>query len=185
MLPDAEQLIRDLVSAYIDHPAQLKIGSQESEDGAIEWAVECGERDQGKMIGYRGCHVRALALIIETMGNANRRTWILNLKDQGAPKRIDSVSRKAARHDPMYHVQLLSRVIAAIGLDKIETEAMPDGISPFGELSFRFYARTSFAEDYILDGENDRGETVRAAIDTLYRAIAKRCGVRYQLTFSR
>ncbi len=181
----AKPMLAELIGAFVDHPDGVKVGVQAADDGACYWAVACSQIDEGKLIGQKGSHVRALTLLVEQIGSANRRPWTFRLVTTNYRRAKETAEpRDVVEHDPRPHRDLLCRLLDALGLKSFSVEVGP-GAGERRSLTFEFIVRSTAADDYLLTAGNDAGETVGQAIDTLLRAIAKRSGVRYSLAFAR
>ena len=59
---DVHLLLTQLLKAIIDHPEDLRIETKEFQ-GRIEWRVRVHIDDQGKVIGKKGAHIKALQFL--------------------------------------------------------------------------------------------------------------------------
>ncbi len=185
------ELLRALVSNYVDRPEELVLNNQESSDGACYFALQGALGDEGKLIGQRGSHVRALTFLIELMGSAQRRPWTFRLVTKGSPqRRVENEPRDVVTHDPRPHRDLLCRILEAIGCSVFGVEVGP-GNGARHSLTFIFTVRIPVSAELEriksaihADGRKDDDLTIANAIETLFRAIAKKSGVRYQIIFT-
>ncbi len=184
-------LLRDLATGFIDKPAELQIASQESRDGAVYFAMKGALDDEPKLIGRAGAHVDALRFIVFKLGRARTRDFSLRLITEGSPRDRRPVEfRDVIEHDPRPARELLFRVIEAL-----EFKTFSVGVSP-GDgartaLTFVFdikvFDGAAVREIVAPDPAAPAGLeslTLLTALGTIFRAVAKKSGVRYQVDVS-
>ena len=188
-----QDLLRDLVSAFVEMPGEIVIAHQTSIDGDCYFAMKGALEDEPILIGTRGSHVNALKLLVEKMGDAEERNFNLRLITEGKPQglrkreKLDVVS-----HDPSEDIKLLCRVLSAVGLDLKSGFAVSvgSGYGPRKSLTFVFEIKVQTDEQYLqltvpsesyINRMTMEEATIIGAIGSLFRAIAMKSGVRYNL----
>lgn len=165
-------LIVDLVGRYVDRPADLRCEFQTTEKGDVYWMMKGHEADEGKLVGIAGCHVKALERLIVRVGAEQRKTYTFRLLTIGEPlRRPKQAPRDVIEYDPRPARDLLCRLLDALAVQRFTVEVGP-GSDPRRSLTFVFTVKTaSYIDAETLD-----------ALGTLYRAIAKRDGIRFQIS---
>jgi predicted RNA-binding protein YlqC (UPF0109 family) len=173
-------LLRDLATAFIDHPEKLDVSFKEF-PGACNWSMRGHADDQPKLVGKRGAHIQALAFIVKALGLTNDSLYKLKLLEPEPDARRDaSPPRLASDYDPRAMRDLLCRVLENLGIGEFKVEAVTSPGMPIAVL-FNIHTRT--AEDYtaLTVAPEVGGLTVVGALGTLFRAHANKVGVRINL----
>jgi predicted RNA-binding protein YlqC (UPF0109 family) len=170
MTTDAQitNLLRDLVSTFVERPEALRVAAQPAADGACYFAMKGALEDESKLVGAGGSHVDALALLVAEFGRA------------------DQPPRDVIDHDPQPARELLCRVLSSLDVGAFAVTVGP-GPGPRNSLTFLFEISLHDAVDYKrltvpVQHVSCENATIVAALGTLFRAIAKKNGVRYNLT---
>ena len=190
---ELKKLITDLVGAYIERPSELQVVEQETADGkAVYWAIRADPYDNGMVIGFGGGHVDALEFLVERMGEAAGKRFTFRAITDEAPGTISRREpRTALEYDPTAVLKLLERLIRAVGVNASCIVGPGNGAEKGERNTLRYLFRivpTTTADSNRLvqvygarDPETDRGPNIIGAIGTLFRAMAKRDGVRFNL----
>lgn len=167
-------LIIELVGRYVDRPADLRCEFQTTEKGDVYWMMKGHETDEGKLVGIDGCHVNALESLIVRIGTEQRKTYTFRLLTIGEPRRRpQQAPRDVIEYDPRPARDLLCRLLYALAVQRFSVEVGP-GSDPRRSLTFVFRVKTaSYIDGDMLD-----------ALGTLFRAIAKKDGVRFQISLA-
>lgn len=189
-------LLRDLAGALVDKPEAIRVATQAALDGTSYWAVKGDPEDESKLVGRDGSHVNALRLVVQEIGRANGKVYTFRLiTDNDARARPPGNPRDVLEYDPRPARDLLCRILAELELAEFAVEVGP-GAGPRNSLRFDFAVRVKEAADYsellkprrlVLREGSARAEEVAVempivdALGTLFRAIAKRAGVRFQI----
>lgn len=185
------EILRDIAAAIVERPGEIRAAAQPAEDGACYFALKGHREDESKLVGTGGSHVDALAFLVAAAGAAAGRAFTFRLITEGNPeRRPPNPPRDVIDHDPNPARELLRRMLDRLDLRAFEVEVGP-GNGPRNSLTFLFSIRVK-EEDYrrltappfppgFEDGRFDE-QTVVGALGTLFRAIAKKAGVRYSLT---
>lgn len=202
---DVERLLRDLASAFVERPAELKIASQESLTGECFFALQGAPEDEPILVGKGGSHVNALTFLVAQLGEAEGKTFTFRLitpnepdEDSAPWERIKTQS--AIAHDPAPAAAMLRRIFDALGVQA--TVEVSPGRGARSSLAFVFQIHPRDAEDHqrLTAGRRvvvrpflpangrhpERREiaieaTIEGALGTLWRAIALSQGVRYSV----
>ena len=184
-----KELVRDIVSAYVEFPEDLRLAYQESADGnSCYWALRGRIEDEPDLVGARGTHVKALTLLITEFGLALGSTHTFRLVTDGS--RIDrdrTEPQDAVEHEVEPAAELLKRILAALDINA--TATVGPGKGARRELRFMFSIGVPDIETYrkltVPRDDSPGGETIIGAIGVIFRAIAKWSGVRYEVTVER
>jgi predicted RNA-binding protein YlqC (UPF0109 family) len=188
-LARTKQLLRDLVAAFTIHPEAIQIDATPGGQWVMKGARH---EDEPVLVGKHGSHVRALSFLVRAIGEARGESYSLKLITTHEPR--DRVTKKkiAETHDPAPAAELLGRILAelSIGDYMVETE---QGQTVDMLLAFNLTIRVRQFADYnaltVAPGSTSpvvvTSETLVGALGTLFRAIAKKIGVRYDLVVAR
>lgn len=192
-----EQLLHDLACAFVEHPDRIEVASQPSLDGAVYFALKGHPGDEGRLVGTGGCHVDALTFLVALLGQADGAIYTFRLITRQEPRQNTPLEpRHVVGFDPRPTLKLLARILMGLGFANAIVEAGP-GVGARQSLSFNFTIKLESLADYdrllretkvvIFPPTADKPEkaiTMRPieALGTLFRAIAKRLGVRFNLT---
>lgn len=176
-------LLRDLLTAFIDYPDELAIEPKDFRD-AVYWSVQGHTDDHPKLVGKGGAHVKAIKYLLLRMGTAVDTVYSFELLDpEPGRRRQESPQKNAESYDPTPACDLLIRLLEGLGIGQYAVESKQDATA-INPLRYEFNILVRDREDYLLltAYEKDRdGQTIISALGTLFRAIANRDGVRIQL----
>lgn len=177
MTPELEKtkaLLCDLVGSFIERPAALRVECQSGADGAAYWMMQGDLADEGKLVGAGGAHVKAVARLVESIGAARGQAFTFRLITVGDPqRRPERQERDVIEYDPRPARDLLCRTLEALDIGEFKVEAGP-GAGARRSLTFVFTVKTArYIDADTLD-----------ALGTLFRAIAKKDGVRFAINLS-
>ena len=185
---NAHDLILRIARAFVAHPLDLQLTSQESRDGAIYWALECNPEDEPKLIGRAGSHVDAIRYLVTQMGRANVATWTFRLVTTGAScEREKQAQIVATNYDPTEAKNLLMEILCQLEIGGFEV-ACDNGDGKRTMLAYRFAIWLENPTDRgvltmrrpFKHGEGDTMSTLDA-LGTLYRVIGKTAGVKIKI----
>ncbi len=173
-------LVHEFVASYVDKPEALRVEFQQAETGDVYWMMKGDIDDEGKLVGKEGTHVDALTQIIGAIGRARGSAYTFRLLTRGGSIKKER-PRDVIAYDPKRAHALLIRILVALGVGA--RVRVGPGNGPRQSLTFVFTIESAAPEDYAalvrVDGEF--GTTIVAALGTLFRAIAKKDGVRFQI----
>lgn len=192
-----EQLLHDIACAFVEHPEDITIASQPSLDGAIYFALKGHPGDEGRLVGTGGCHVDALTFLVALLGQADGDVYTFRLITRQGPRQNTPIAdRHVVGFDPRPARELLLRILVELGFDEATVEVGP-GSGARHALTFNFTINAGSLADYELllsetkvvifpasDNKPEKAIKMRPieALGTLFRAIAKREGVRFSIT---
>lgn len=172
-------LIGDLARRYVAHPQSIDVRFQRSLDGSVYFALQGDPKDAGRLIGSEHTHADAMALLVKYFGRVQSRTFTF---------RLITIQERASKPSELYDVisydtaqdkEILDRLLNALDVDG--TVEVGPGTGPRKALSFEFIVNVKhriIAENLTLSVQ---GLSIIGAIGTLYRAIAKSKGVRFNV----
>ncbi len=90
MTPEAakvEELIRQTVASYVDHPHALEFTCIESPTGNnCHWKMRCHPDDEVQIVGPGGDKIRALIFLVRTLGMSQGKHFRFDfIAQQGNP----------------------------------------------------------------------------------------------------
>lgn len=193
-------LIRDLAASFTKHPEgiQLRIATAEElsikrlPPTAVLWVMYgARQEDEAVLIGKLGSHVRALSFLVRSFGMARNETHLFELITVHAPRDRSAMIRNVARtHNPTPAVALLQRILAELSIGAFKVEAATAGttedpafVLTINVREFVDYSALTVAP--FQGASSGAAETIVGALGTLFRAIAKKNGVRYDLVVAR
>ena len=181
----AVDLIRSLVETYIDHPEALVLNVRDYGD-QVYFTAQGHSDDHKRLVGTGGAHVAALEHLVKAMGRARQVVHsfrLLNPEPSG--RREDYEEKDAETHDPEPAEKLLRNLIRAVGIDEVSIVVSMRSLPDERPLSYLFQVYTRTEDDHealIVSPRNARnGLTAVAAIGTLFRAAARKAGVKYTI----
>lgn len=174
------ELIRDLVSRFVEKPEALRIAKQEAEDGACYWLLSGDPDDGGRLAGKHGVHVAALALLVYAFGIAVRRRFVLAVDNGQRPEfRAKLEPRMAKEYDAEPTLELLVRILGETALGEFDVEVSP--ANKVGDvLHFTFTIKVRDIRDYmaLTSPINPHSSlTLKAALSALLWAIGRKDGL--------
>jgi predicted RNA-binding protein YlqC (UPF0109 family) len=177
-------LIRAIVAGIVAKEDAIEIASQPA-TGSCYWMMRVAPEDDSKAIGKDGAHARALALLIDAWGRAENEVHTFRLiNNEERIERPPDKPRDVMSFDTTPARELLSRVLSNLSLDGFAIDVGP-GSGIRDTLTFMFTIRVATDADHreLLRPRNGRGRenTLIAAIGTLFRAIARKNGVAFEL----
>lgn len=181
-IEQTEDLLRRLMESYLFFPRDLHI--EPKGDGArTDFVVEVHPDDQKLAIGYRGCHIKAMFLILALIGRAEKKDYRFVLVD-----RVPQLSERAApiqaqRYDPFPARNLLLETLKAIFEDTPIVEMTG---SDFPPLNYTFLIRCAGENDWLRLTSSIRRDdlTLEGALGTIFRAWANKDGVVFKIATS-
>ncbi len=189
--PDAD-LIRALITQFIDHPDNLRIDIQEYPE-PTRWTIQSDAEDLPKLVGRSGAHFYALKTLIAEMGKAQDQQYVLGrypeplAVQQGRPRQPRKTATR--EYDPRPARDLLQRLLERIGLGQFDLELMLGTGADRHTYQLNIYPRDP--EDYqtltvpTVTPRDPNPMSPIGALGTLYRAWANRDGVNYSLEIIR
>lgn len=181
-------LLRELVSSYVDHEDELAIDAREH-PGAVYWSIRGHAEDYGKLVGKQGAHFEALRTLIAAIGEAREELHVLNRfeEPEAARRRRPSDAEPAETYDPRPARDLLCRVLEPlVGDFKVEATVKPnrDPRIPF-PLFVTLTVTVRTEEDHGELVAQKQGTTLVGALGALFRARANRDGIGIQIDVAR
>ena len=185
---NAHDLILRIARAFVAHPDSLYLTRQEGEDGCIYWALTCHPEDEPKLIGSHGSHAAALRFIVTQFGRADGVAWTFRaitptngFNNERAPQVV------AEAYDPTEVKNMLMEILCQFEIGGFDVRVDADeGRRTL--LAYRFVITLENPTDYAAltaerkfkHGEGDT-MSIKEALNTLYRAMAKVAGVRFKI----
>lgn len=177
-------LIRDIAAAFVDHPEQIDCRSQASED-AVYFAMRGALADEGKLVGAQGAHVDAMTLLVSEFGKSEGHTFGFLLMTTGTrTDRPKAPERQASGHSPAPAQSLMVRILERIHIGGFDVSVA------FSE-TYVFTIKVNALQDYIKltvsqpfkrPSGTQQEMSIVGALGTLFRAIARKEGVRYAIS---
>jgi predicted RNA-binding protein YlqC (UPF0109 family) len=177
-------LVRELAGFYVGSPENVGVRFQEAKDGSVYFAMRGSPEDDSRLVGRAGCHVNALTFLIERAGAAQSRAFTFRLitHPDGASPMYGP--RDVLDYDPRPARDLLCRWLSALGVEDFSVE-IDSGAGPRRSLFFNFDVKIrdrAKAESLTHSAPHVPGDlSVVGALGTIFRAIAKQSGVRFQI----
>lgn len=176
-----ESLLRDLAGSFIAHPESLRIGRQTSQDGlSVYFGMSCHPQDEAKLVGRSGCHVDSLDYLVAELGRVRGQTWTFRLI---TPKSANGSKFEPAKetlsYDPEPAAALLRRLMANLNVPC--TVSVGPGEGPRDRLSF--VLTITVADEWLYSALMT--PPLIEVIGTLWRAIGKFNGVRFQINVAK
>lgn len=187
MTPDLDNsagALERLISALLDDPRKLELDANRL-PRRVNWRLRVDINDAGKVIGKKGAHVKALALVVSRLGDRLGEVWTLKVEDpeegpRGEPRRDAS---PPDHFSPAADLELLSDLLACLVGRGFELDVVADGSADW---VFRVAAATFGEHEALVDKRQDEaGETLIGALGTLFRAVGRRQGVGYRVEIPR
>jgi len=125
-------LLRDLLSAFVEHPADLKVMARDiaatpTTPAHLLFIVTCSPEDEPILIGKRGAHVQALMFLVERFGEAVGTPYRLSAVTDGAPGEWEKIAPKVAtEHDPAGAAALLDSILTELPIGQYALEEGED-----------------------------------------------------------
>lgn len=178
------ELLRALAGAFLAHPEELMVVHQEALDGACLFGMQGEKEDEPRLIGAGGTHVTAFSTLVAAMGDRRNLKWSFKLvTSPGRANPAPNPPKDTLKHDPAPAMLLLSRVLKECLVGGFAVE-ISHGKGPRRDLTYAFSIYLLDQRDYarmVHWTEPDGKMKLIEAIGTLYRAIARSQGVRYEL----
>lgn len=175
------ELVRDLARLYVGTPASIEVKFQQAADGPVYFAMKGDRTDDSRLVGREGCHVDALAYLIEAIGKRESRVFTFRLITD--PDRAEPWQgpRDALEYDPRPAREVLCRWLEALGVEKFSVEVGP-GDGARTSLSYNFNVKIPDREKAESLTKSTEGDlSIVGALGTLFRAVSKQAGVRFQI----
>lgn len=187
-IDQTQDLIHDLLASFTAKPEEIAIEVKEH-PGRVYWVVKaCGE-DTPRIVGRSGAHLKALQFLVREIGKSLDSTHSLELLDPEPGMRPDEPKEPTATsHDPSREVVLLQNLVEALGVSESKVEAFlrPERLD--GRLYFDLNVWVRDDQDYKLltvPPSVKSKATVVEALGVLFRAGAKRNGIRINIVVKR
>lgn len=173
-----EALLLDLARAIAGQPDRVRVERRTPTPGETLWWLSCAPEDQGRFIGRSGAHARAFDVVVGAMGEAVGEDWRFKLDSVPGLAREALPVNRPDRHDPRGDEEMLARLLQQIPCGLVRAESKRNGDAS----SFTFDVHTSNAAAFFARRDPDDPESnLVGAVGTLFRAIARASGVRYQI----
>lgn len=180
------EVLRALVARIVAHGDDVVVEPTAESGGRALWTLRCHPDDESKVLGHSGTHATALIHLVESMGFARDAIFNLKIETPGdSGDRAKTRREPAERYDPLPVSELLSRVLEELSLGEFAVRVRPSTPAEDAseELSFVFEILPREKRDYslLLVRSTTNGLTLVGSIGTLFRAVARRDGVRFTL----
>lgn len=177
---EAMRLLETAIRGIVILQDDLRIFKEKS-GTRLDWILQPHARDFGAIIGARGSHLGALRLIAQKLGEEVSEHWRIESPDDGGRgpqffKRVPVPEPDShdSRPDERFLLELLEGM-------KIPALVQSGAATPSGFL-FKIKPNTREAQAALLDPDpEDRSDNLLAALGTIFRAMGRRQGVRYEV----
>ena len=178
--------LEKLLASLLDSPNQLEFGASVL-PGRTNFTMRTTAAMAGRLVGYRGAHLRALRLIAQLIGRELGQEWHLKMEDpedmRREPRKRDEIPED---HDCTDDALMLADLLEALGVSA--TVDFNGGIAG----GFDFYIQPETQEDNaaLLDPHEATFEAnqpdktpmnLMQALRLLLKAIGKKSGVTYRV----
>jgi len=176
-----QDLIRSLARCYVGKPDLIEVIHQAATDGSVYFALRGAPDDDSRLVGRSGCHVNALTYLVDQVGRAQDKVFTFRLITKPDGHTPWFPPSAALKYDPTAARELLVRWLSALGLSEFDLSVTP-GEGPRRSLFFNFdVACANRAEAEALFATPEGETSIVGALGTLWRAISKQAGVRFQI----
>lgn len=179
------EAIRTLAMRYVGNPHEIEVGFQEGTDGSCYFGLRSDPRDESRLVGKNGSHVKCLKFLVESVGKAHGRVFTFRLHSTDGRHEPWPVMKAALNYDFSQDRDLLCEWLSLLGIEFF-TVAVTPGKGPRSGLSFDFEVNIKNhqkALEMTAPAAED-GMSKVGALGTLYRAVAMQKGVRFQVTLA-
>jgi len=184
-MPTPPQLIRELIARFIDYQNHLAFS------GEPYCVLQVHADDQRKVVGKAGTHIQALQHLLGEMGRANGRGYSLRLVEpEPAPIREQCRPVVTATYDVRRAQALIQAFVIALGCPQtiVACDSRPfEG--PVGALAYTFVFHVANEREYdrltVPHPTDAKNRTLVASLGTLFRAIARKDGVDFDILVPR
>jgi predicted RNA-binding protein YlqC (UPF0109 family) len=177
-----KEILRDLFGFFLMHPEEMKIEPRPLDGGTL-WQMKGHLDDEPILVGKKGSHVRAIAFLIENFGRARGEVYSSRLyTERKESDRPGMKPRAAMDYDPTAANELLTRILTNSNVGTFGV-AVEKSFGSDGMLTFTFLIRLREAGDYeeLTVPAKGQTETLVGSIGTLFRAVAKKAGVEFEI----
>lgn len=181
-IEQTEELLRKLMESFLFFPRDLHI-EPKGEDGRIDFVIEVHPDDQKLAIGFRGCHIKAMHLILHMIGRAEKKDYRFVLVDRVPQQSERAAPQIAQRYDPLPAKALLLELLKAVFDYTPIIEMTRSEVAP---LTYTFSIICATEHDWLrLTTKTGRDAiNLEGAIGTIYRAWANKDGVVFNIATS-
>lgn len=179
---DTATLLRSLIELLVDRPLDLEVDYRMM-SGRVDFLVLPNINDQGKVVGKMGAHVKALKFLLARIGDAAGQQFVLRLDEDTAGRREPEKPKPVAseKYDYMPHLRVLKWLMCGLNARTVDVSVT---IEPGAKYDFRL-STVSYVEYEVLAGLQSGGEfdgqSLLAALNTLFRAAGLRDGVEMRI----
>ncbi len=191
-MPTPPQLIREVIASFIDHQNYLSLHLGECLVRGYPshgWIIDVHADDMRKVVGKSGTHIMALQHLFQRMQSG--RAWPLILRDpQPAIVTAQCAPVKAERYDFRRAQTLIQSLVIALGCPQtvVACDSRANGGST-GELAFTFVFHAPNEAEYdrltVPHPTDTKNRTLVASLGTLFKAIARKDGVDFDIVVPR
>lgn len=185
MTPAAiQKLIVDLVGSFVERPDKVTVNVLPYMDDVC-FELESHLEDESRIVGQGGSHIKALVYLVDRMGKAHSRTFVLKFVTHGRFAGRRAQVKAVDDFDPAECLRLLIEVMKALEL-AVHVGVEQDGRTDNGQFLFFVFKIQALSYKvaqilFVPDDPEYSDRTVLAAIGTLYRAIARQNGVAFEI----
>ncbi len=191
-----ENLIHEIASAFVDKPEALEVVSQPALDKAVYFALKGHPGDEGRLVGTGGSHVDALTFLVAMVGRATGEKFTFRLITCARPdERTTMKLNHVLTYDCTRVQSLLERVLVALGFGDVEVDVGPSKGPQFSlSFAFKLIAHEAATRERLInpvkivifpatDEKPEKAIEMRLveALGTLFRAIARKDGVKFSI----
>lgn len=183
-LETTHALLEDLIQSLVGEREIFKLTQRSPDKGLINFYIRPSAKVAGRVIGYEGCHLRALQLVVDLMGRPE--IWNLEFvkpsdKYRERPKNTPAPSNHSTSGAEALLADLLKQL-------KIDASVTASGSPEKGYIfAIRPHEQAALAAllDYheaVYYGTKDTSPlNLVGALGTIFRGIGKNSGVSYVL----
>lgn len=179
---EVAELIRALARSYVGKPDLVEVKFQEATDGGAAYFILRGAPDDdSRLVGRSGCHVNALTYLVDQVGRAQGKVFTFRLITKPDGHTPWYPPQAALEYEPTAAKELLARWLSALGLSEFDL-AVTAGDGPRRSLFFNFDVSVeNRSEAEALFAATEGEASIVGSLGTLWRAISKQAGVRFQI----
>ena len=177
------RLLKELAGRYVYFPKDIKVEFQEAKDGSCYFVMQGNPVDDPRLIGRQGDHVDALSCLVERVGKAFGRYYTFRLLSRRGQSATTTPTIDALEYDARPDRDFLCEWLKVLGANGYSVDLTP-GDGPRTKLTFNFNVTIpdrQLVVDFMMSEAKPHSMSVINAIGTLYRAIAKQKGVKFQV----
>lgn len=185
-----ETMLRNLIASIVFREESIEINRDEFV-GHVSWLTRVHAEDTGKIVGREGTHLKAFTLVVKESAKflGDEKLQRFKVLDPLPAAFQERSSPKAKDYNPEPAKTRLEEVLVCVGVQEFKIGSTCLRPDMDGTLRFEFSIQVRTEDDYNLltvapqIGNDDA--TVIGAIGTIFRAGARRDGIKSAVTVTR